>query len=164
MPMLTVTFKMPEKLFPTVKDARVAATKAVNTAVRASKRDFDDTIATFSNDSKFAFKVQRAHTIGATVEGSVSTTNENYRRLNDGTRRHLVGKGGKWMSYMSTYMPKTYLFGKFRSRSGGPGGTRQRAKGPWYVEGIEKRNYSYWISLKHRDKFYANCTKWAIDG
>jgi len=128
--------------------------KVVEEINNESLAALNDTKKTFSSPStQFDFRVQHATHRGKEIVASVSTDNENYIRLNQGTEDHIVGKGGKWMSFYPEYTPKTRPR-VLTSFQGGPGGIRQRAKGPWLVSGIEPRKFTDAVSAIKANKFF----------
>ena len=107
---------------------------------------------------KFNFVVQKAKKRDGVMDGSVSTDNENFVRLNNGTEDHIVGAGGKLMSFQPKYVRKT-VPGVIGSRRGGGSGDRQIARGPWVVSGIKAGKWDETIRDRVAPKFYENVDK-----
>jgi len=161
--MITVKIEAPEKLFD-LESLEAKLLGVVDKINDSSHKDFEATVKTFFE--KPEFKVRRAGKEEGVISASVSTDNENYRRLNFGTERHLVGwrhlirwKGYTgYMSFYPGYISKTQP-GVLSSREGRYVGTRQRAKGPWWVEGIEAREFDRFIAEDHEQIFFEDVNK-----
>ena len=137
--MITVKMTAPEDAIFNIPAFLEYSQQAVDNANRKTKKILDDTKKDFSADSQFEFAQGRLMA-GMGASASTWTDNENWIRLNQGTEGHIVGAGGKLMSFLPEYRAKTRPFTP-RSRSGGGSGTRQFARGPWRVRGIEPRGF-----------------------
>lgn len=152
--MITVTESIPDKLFDFAALEK-GLLAAINTAVEESHVQFKVIISGFSSENKFDFVVQKAKKQDNVIEGSVFTNNENFVRLNNGTEDHVVGTGGKLMSFQPKYVRKT-VPGVVGSRRGGGSGNRVVARGPWIVSGIKAGNWDEVIRNRVAPKFHDN--------
>ena len=151
--MISVAMTIPKNLFPDIPALVSDLTTVVNWANQDSLKDFNATIQAFSAASKFKFQVSPATRREGRIAASVSTDNENYIRLNNGTEDHMVGRGGKMMSFYPGYIRKTQP-GVLSSRSSRSFGKRQRAKGPWKVRGITAGEWDRFIVEDTAPTFY----------
>ncbi len=103
---------------------------------------------------------------GGNYAVTTTVSDENYARLNNGTKDHLVGQPGKRMSFhgypknvvsavggkVKVYNPKTHP-GSIPSTPGGPIPTGKVAPyGPWRVKGIKPRKYDELILKRESPK------------
>jgi hypothetical protein len=155
--MIKVTMKVPETkdLFDTAA-LKAKLTALVDRVNDSSHRDFEATCETFEHKPKW--KVERAAERDGVISASTSTDDENYARLNDGTDDHLVGRSGQWMSFRPGYVSKTTPM-VLGSNPGRYSGTRQRAKGPWTVRGIEAREFDKAVALDHEQILFNGIDK-----
>jgi len=150
-----VTITAPEELF-SLAELEAKLIGVVDKINDSSLQDFEATVATFEH--KPDFRQERARNDGGIIAASVSTDDENYARLNYGTDDHIVGAGGKFMSFYPGYIPKTHP-GVLHSGPGRHTGDRQGARGPWVVRGIEAREFDKFIAQDHEDIFYEGVDK-----
>ena len=127
---------------------------AVNQVLDQADKDFALTYATFTTKPVFT-KVPARNQAGV-ITGETFTTDENYRRLDQGTTAHNVGQSRQFMAFHPKRQNKT-IPGYIGSQRGGPlVGTGPRGKhgaklvrrGPWKVSGIEPRKFSETVSWR----------------
>jgi hypothetical protein len=154
--MLKAKITMPDfaSMLPTREQVIALGVATVNVVLDQVEKDYAATYATFTH--KPVFVKEKAKLVGTVVIGAEWTVDENYARLNDGTRRHQVGLGRQLMAYHPRYQRKT-VPGHIGSGRGGPlVGTGPRgahggkliARGPWWVSGIEPGRFDEVISWK----------------
>lgn len=154
-------------LLPTREQIIALGIGTVNVILDQVEQDYTATCRTFTRKPKFV--KQKAKLTGSIVIGAVYTENENYTRLNDGTKRHQVGLNRQLMAYYPRYQCKT-VPGHIGSGKGGPLiGTGSRgahggkliARGPWWVGGITPRKFDEVVSWKAQRQLDINARKLA---
>ena len=150
MAFLTIKFTVPD--YPgvvlTPDEVIARAITAVDKVVDGAEQDWDNLVETWEHKPKYD-RVP-ANLTGGVVSGSVSSTNKNLIRLNNGTPAHTFGHG-KLMSFHPKYTPKTTP-GMIRSFPGGkPKGKKGRIvrRGPFKSKGIRPRLFDIAIKRKH---------------
>jgi len=167
--MLRAKITMPDfaSLLPTQEQVITLGVATVNVIVDQVERDYAATYRTFTHKPKFT--KERAKLVGSVVIGSSYTQDENYTRLNDGTRAHIVGQNRQLMAFHPRYQRKT-VPGHIGSGRGGPlRGTGSRgafggkviARGPWRVRGITPGKFDEVISWKAQRQLEINTKKLA---
>jgi hypothetical protein len=160
MPILKVTVNIPslENLVFSTAQLERGCLDTVNQVLDQADKDFAQTYSTFTTKPTFT-KVPARNQSGV-IRGEVFTTNENYRRLDQGTTKHDVGLRRQLMAFHPARQNKT-IPGYVGSQRGGPlVGTGPRGKhgaklvrrGPWEVGGIEPRKFSEtvgWRAMKN---------------
>ncbi len=166
-----MTVYVDEPLFFNVSGFESAAMQAVSNTLADSKKDFELSIKTF--DSKPAINSSLSKQQGQIV-GRAWINDENYARLNFGTKDHVVGKSGKLMAFegfelgyskeewkgikrkthVKVYKSKTAV-GRLAAKAGysWPGTQPIVRRGPWKVSGIEPRKFDEQIVAKNAPKF-----------
>lgn len=117
----------------------------VNQVLDQADKDFAQTYATFTTKPVFT-KVPARNQAGV-ITGETFTTDENYRRINDGTRWHMGGPTRKKAVSLRKRSPKT-LPGKLRSRSGSEREKRPVRRGSWRVSGITPRHFDKLVATR----------------
>jgi hypothetical protein len=150
---ITYTFSEPFDIQAIVK----AAIQVVDSTVDEVHRDFVSSARTLTHQPRF--HKEKARLQGNVVRGSVWTDDENYGRLNEGTKDHLASGGRRvLMSFYPKYTPKTTP-GRLMARSGGGFGKKVFAYGGpkrWLVRGIEPRKFDETIAAKNQPIFIRN--------
>ena len=127
------------------QDLMRALTSVASTVLDSMEKDFQLTCSTF--DHKPTFTKVRPQRKGNKIEGSVSTDDPNYARLNYGTTSHVVGARRQNMSFHTGYRTKTVQYPhSARARPGGPFGPRIVRKGAWRVSGIQPRLFDFVVA------------------
>ena len=167
--MLKARITMPDfaSMLPTKEQVIALGTATVNVVLDQVEKDYAATYATFTH--KPTFVKERAKLVGTVVIGAEWTVDENYARLNDGTRRHQVGRSRQLMAFHPRRQNKT-VPGHIGSGRGGPlvgTGTRGAhggkvvARGPWWVGGITPRKFDEVVSWKAQRQLDVNVKKLA---
>ena len=151
MAFLRIKFTVPDfSKLVIAPDALIArAITAVDGVVDDVEQDWNNLVETWIHKPKY----HRVPTglKGGIVSGSVSSTDKNLIRLNNGTPPHLFGHG-KLMSFHTKYRPKTTP-GMIASFPGGkPKGKKGKIvrRGPFKSKGIKARKFDAMIAAKHR--------------
>ena len=158
MAVLKAKITMPDfaSALPTKEQVIALGIATVNVVIDQVERDYAATYRTFTHKPKFV--KEKARLLGGIVTGSVYTQDENYARLNDGTRAHMVGRRRQLMAFYPRYQQKT-VPGHIGSGRGGPIGDRVVARGPWRVRGITPRKFDEVISWKAQRQLDINTRK-----
>lgn len=158
MAFLRIKFTIPDlsKIVLTPEQVVARAITAVDKVVDDAEQDWGAVVYTWTHKPKF-HRVP-ASLKGGIVSGSVSSTDKNLIRLNNGTRTHKVGKRGQLMAFHPKRQNKTVPRSIGSGRGGPLVGTGARGKhgaklvrrGPWTVKGIRPREFDVAIAAKHR--------------
>lgn len=165
--MLKAKITMPDfaSLLPTREQVIALGVATANVVLDQVEQDYAATYRTFTHKPKFV--KERAKLVSSVVVGTVYTEDENYARLNYGTRAHMVGRNRQLMAYFPRYQQKT-VPGHIGSGKGGPlRGTGSRgswggkyvARGPWRVRGIVPREFQEVVSWKAQRQLEINTKK-----
>jgi len=151
MAFLRIKFTVPDlsKIVLTPEQVIARAITVVDKVVDDAEQDWNNLVSTWDHKPKY----HRTPTglKGGIVSGSISSTDKNLIRLNNGTPPHLFGHG-KLMSFHPTYRRKTTP-GMIASFPGGkPKGKKGRIvrRGPFKSKGIKPGNWDRAIAAKHR--------------
>jgi len=172
-PLVEIDISSLEKAFQALSPAHIEQLliKAVDKTADAVLRDFRRSTKTFAHQP--VFHVKRARREGDAIIARVYTEDENYVRLNFGTKPHTVGKGGRLMSFYGfpktgkgsgkkTYRPKTRP-GVIGAVAGGRIPHKKVVRrGPWRQKGIKARHFDESIARKNQPVLEANVRQ-AID-
>jgi len=166
---LRAKITMPDfaSVLPTREQVIALGIATVNVVVDQVEHDYAATYRTFTHKPKFV--KEKAKLVGTVIIGSSYTQDENYARLNDGTKSHMVGRNRQLMAFYPRYQQKT-VPGHIGSGRGGPlRGTGSRgahggkvvARGPWRVRGIVPRKFDEAVSWKAQRQLEINTKKLA---
>lgn len=101
--------------------------KELNAVGDVLRKDFEKTVATWSNRSKPTFKKVVTQTAAA-MSVEVSTDSDIYRYVSKGTKKHVIkSKKAKSLRFRTGYSPKTRV-GSLTSGGGGASGEFVSAK------------------------------------
>ena len=167
--MLKARITMPDfaSLLPTREQVVALGVATVNVVLDQVEKDYAATYRTFTHKPKFV--KEKAKLVGSVVIGAEYTEDENYTRLNDGTRAHIVGQNRQLMAFHPRYQRKT-VPGHIGSGRGGPlvgtgprgaHGRKVVARGPWRVSGIEPGRFQEVVSWKAQRQLNTNAKKLA---
>ena len=150
MAFLTIKFTVPDlsKIVLTPEQVIDRAIAAVDKVVDDVEQDWNNVVQTWTHKPKY--HRAPATLTGGIVSGSVSSTDKNLIRLNNGTPAHTFGHG-KLMSFHPKYTPKTTP-GMIKSFPGGkPRGKKGRIvrRGPFKSRGIKPRLFDIAIKREH---------------
>lgn len=134
---------------PSMSAFEKALVEAANRVATGIKEDFEATVATWSEETKPAFtKSVEAEGKFIVVRVEATGNDEIYRYVNDGTKPHLIPKGGPGtLAFSEGYTAKTAP-GVIGSRSGGSSGARIVRKTQIKHPGTEARNFDKIIAKK----------------
>lgn len=119
-------------------------TQAANVVLNEAEKDYRATYISFTN--KPVFKKDKATLKGSMITGSITTSDENYARLNSGTKKHLiVARRKRYLKYQMGYHPKTKP-GQLRSGSSSYTGAVKFRKVAHHP-GITPRHFEDTVSL-----------------
>ena len=111
------------------------------------KKTFEGTTATWETDVKFDVDVTMNNSKAEIV---VSTDNEIYGYVNEGTKPHIIRpKRARRLAFRTGYRPKT----RPKSITSGPGG----ASGPWVTAGVvhhpgtKAREFTKYVIVRYQD-------------
>jgi len=149
---------MPQVVFNVIKPGpfhsevfRQRMVQAVQRTVDAAEKDFAETYKTFKRAPKFVKEIKISANY---ISGSVTTDDENYVRLNNGTKGpYLIPKAGKGLlvfkaGYNAKTVPKTLI-----GRGGGAFGDTVFMFGQVTHPGIEPRHWDIVVKDKETPWF-----------
>lgn len=156
--MLKAKITMPDfaSMLPTREQVIALGIATVNVILDQVEKDYAATYRTFTHRPKFV--KEKARLVGTVVVGAEYTQDENYARLDQGTRDHIVGRNRQWMKFSPGYRQKTTP-GYIGSSRGGPFGNKVVARGPWRVSGITPRRFQEVVSWKAQRQLGINARK-----
>lgn len=147
MPLLKVTVTI-----PSLKDLVFSPDQlirgcidTVDEVLDQADKDFAQTYATWN--TKPTFTKTPARNQSGVITGEVFTTDENYRRINDGTESHMGGPTRKRAVSLRKRAPKTTP-GKLRATGGAEREGRPVRRGSWRVEGITPRHFDKLVGAR----------------
>lgn len=133
-----------------------AITNALNGTAQAIKADFEVTAQTFSHKPTFTIEAPNQ------FERQVGTDDENYIRLNAGTRAHVIWpKKSKVLVFGTPFRSKT-LPRSIASGPGSTGGAQVITRGPVHHPGTAAREFDKAIAQKW-DRLFPQNLQRAID-
>lgn len=147
---------VPRKLAADPRKMALAITNSLNATARAIQTDFNVTAQTFDDKPTFAIASPTPYT------RDISTDNENYTRLNQGTRPHVISpRPGGTLVFRTPFKSKT-LPRTIASGSGSKGGNVVFTRKPINHPGTAPRQFDSVIAEKWRKEFPATLQR-AID-
>ena len=152
--MISVKLNVPPLPFDHQKVER-AVSLAVDATLRSIKQDFERSCATFRHKPRFQTTYYRRKDL---IAGEVFTVDENYSRLNHGTRPRVI-RSSKVMRFRPGYSPKTrpgLVHARGSVRSGMP--LFRKAVGTVRPHRIRARRFDLTIAQAHRQSLYRNLT------
>lgn len=138
---------VPKKLAIDPRKMALAITNTLNATALAIKADFDVTAQTFDDKPTFAIRSPTTYT------RDVSTDNENYTRLNEGTRPHIIAPRPQGTLVFRTPFRSKTLPRQIMSRSGAKGGNVVFTRKPIHHPGTAPRQFDQVIADKWRKQF-----------
>lgn len=133
-----------------------AITNTLNSTAQAVKVDFNVTVQTFAEKPTFAI------TSPTQYQRQVSTDDENYARLNDGTRPHEIRPGPSGVLVFQTPFSSKTVPNQIMSRAGRQGGNTVFIRKPIQHPGTAPRAFDTAIAKKW-DRQFATIMQRSID-
>lgn len=146
---------LPKKLLADPAKLSRAITNTLNATAQGVKTDFGVTQQTWKHKAEFAI------TSPSQYEREVSTDDDIYRFVNDGTRAHPIAPHGKVLVFNTPFQSKT-LPRSIASRAGSVGATTVITRKPVQHPGTAAREFDKVIAQKW-DKQMAATFQRAID-
>jgi hypothetical protein len=146
---------LPKKLISNPAAMARAITNTLNGTALAIKADFEVTTQTWGDKPTFTIETPNQ------FERTIGTDDENYIRLNDGTRAHVIWPHGKVLVFNTPFQSKT-LPRSIASGPGHKGGNKVITRGPVRHPGTAAREWDKAIAQKW-DRLFAQNMQRAID-
>ena len=152
MPTVSVNLKGdPNILIKQVEEVRLRLLNALRSEGRQVQKDFNRTVATWEHKPTFETKIKLGRQ-DPVPEVTVWTDDENYARVEYGTRPHIIApKNAKALYYQEDFTPKTQPR-VIDSKTGGKSGNYV-VRGAVQHPGFEARQFSEEIKKLHDATF-----------